>query len=86
MSRCVACDVVLSHSEMCKINKDTGTYETMCKRCRYESFDTGIIYGEDGSVDQYFNEHTLPRRLGGLNSSDEILQSILNNGAIHKDK
>lgn len=48
MSRCIACDAILSTIEMCK-RKSDGSYEDMCRYCLstlFQEIDDELLYEE----------------------------------------
>lgn len=85
MSRCKACDVIMTTDELQIFNKESEEFEDLCNRCRQASYDNSVIYDDEGNIVERFNEVLFPRRLGGLDSTGEYLTQIQSRGALSLD-
>ena len=85
MSRCIACNVKLSGGELKVKNKHTGMTEDMCRRCIDLSYDTSIIYDDEGEEVGRFNEALLPNNVGSLATVQGMSNTILHEGSLTID-
>ena len=86
MSRCSACNEILSPGELLIINPRTNEPETHCRACRHPHLDTGVDFNfKTGKVENFRNEAnqvTMNPQMGDLGDLNDVVNHIIDSGSI----
>ena len=86
MSRCSACNEILSPGELQKDNSKTSQPDDLCRLCRHPNWDLGILLNyKTGALEGMRNEAhdvTMNQPMGGLGTMDNIINHIIDTGSI----
>ena len=86
MSRCSACNEILSPGELLIDNPKTNEPETHCRACRNPHHDTGVDFNfKTGKVENFRNEAdqiSMNPQMGDLGDLEDVVSHIRDTGNI----